>query len=265
MKQHQMSAKNRVGWNHSVYKAWEARHGTPKQFAKKLVENPEKPVQYYLNEIGDVKGKRLLNLLGSKGNKAVCFALLGAEVTVVDISSENQRYATELAKEAGVSISYIVSDVMELKEEQFSSFDVIVLEMGVLHYFLELHPLFLKIFKLMNDTSVCIVREYHPFVSKAMTFENGIVAIEGNYFSEKNIEVDVAYAQLLPEEEQMSLEKNVIRRWSLSEVINALVETGLTIRKVAEDKGIRWAFPNEAPIGIEEKIPGTYSIISIKK
>ena len=90
--------------------------GSPKQFAEKLRKNPEGPVRYYLDEIGKVKGKRVLNLLGSKGNKAVCLALLGADVTVVDISSENQRYALELVKEAGVSISYIVIDVLELDE-----------------------------------------------------------------------------------------------------------------------------------------------------
>ena len=121
-------------------------------------------------------------LLGSKGNKAVCFALLGADVTVVDISSENQRYALELAEEAAFSISYLVSDVLDINEHKLSTFDVIILEMGVLHYFLDLHPLFYKIMKMMDETSIFILRDYHPFVSKVMSFENGEIAIEGDYF-----------------------------------------------------------------------------------
>ena len=259
-----MSEKNKVGWNQFTYEAWERRHGSPKQFAEKLIGNPKRPVRYYLDEIGEVKGKRILNLLGSKGNKAVCFALLGADVTVVDISSENQRYALELAKEAGVSISYIVADVLELNENELPIFDVILLEMGVLHYFLDLYPLFRKISKLMGETSVFILRDYHPFVSKVLSFENGIAVAKGDYFNDECVEVDVAYAKLLTEKEQQQLEKNIIRRWTLSEVINALIDSGLVIQKMNEDKGIEWVFPKESPEGIEERIPGTYSIISSK-
>ena len=262
MDQKQMSEKNKIGWSQFTYEAWKRRHGTPAQFAEKLKENPEKSIQYYLDEIGEVSCKRILNLLGSKGNKAVCLALLGADVTVVDISSENQRYALELAEAAGVSISYLVSDVLDLNEHKLSTFDVIILEMGVLHYFLDLHPLFYKIMKMMDEKSIFILRDYHPFVSKVMSFENGEITIDGDYFHEGYVEVDVAYAQLLTIEEQQGLEKNIIRRWTLSEVLNTLIDAGLNIRKVNEDKGIRWAFPEEAPYGIENRFPGTFTIIS---
>ncbi len=262
MNQQQMSEKNKTSWSQYAYEAWERRHGTPKQFAEKLIENPEKSIQYYLDEIGNVKGKRILNLLGSKGNKAVCFALLGADVTVVDISSENQRYALELAEAAGVSISYLVSDVLELDDYTLSTYDVIILEMGVLHYFLSLQPLFREVAKLMDDTSVFIVRDYHPVVSKMMNFENGVTTVEGNYFNDECVEIDVAYARLLPEKQQQHLEKNLIRRWTISEAINALVAAGLNVRKMNEDKGIQWAFPVDAPKGIEDRVPGTYAIIS---
>ena len=235
----------------------------PKQYAEVLKENPEKSVQYYLNELGDVSGKRILNLLGSKGNKAVCFALLGADVTVVDISSENQRYALELAEEAGVFISYLVTDVLDIDEKELSTYDIIILEMGVLHYFLDLHPLFDKVAKLMNETSVFILRDYHPFVSKVLAFENGLFAAEGDYFNDKCFEVDVAYAHLLTEKQRQDLKKNVIRRWTIAETINALINSGLSIRKMNEDKGVKWAFPKEAPSGIEDRLPGTYAILSI--
>lgn len=262
MNQKEMSDKNKIGWSQFAYEAWERRHGTPKQYAEKLIENPERPIRYYLDEIEKVAGKRILNLLGSKGNKAVCFALLGADVTVVDISSENQRYALELAEEAGVSISYLVTDVLELNENELPTYDFIILEMGVLHYFLDLHSLFHKIMKMMGDTSVFVLRDYHPFVSKVMMFENETQAAEGNYFNNECIEVDVAYAHLLTENQQLNLKKNVIRRWTIAEAINALIESGLSIQKVNEDKGIRWAFPKNAPNGIEDRIPGTYAILS---
>ncbi|QUW22812.1 class I SAM-dependent methyltransferase [Sporosarcina sp. Marseille-Q4063] len=265
MNQKEMSGKNRIGWSQYTYEAWQARHGSPKQFAKKLKENPEKPVQYYLDELGEVSGKRVLNLLGSKGNKAVCFALLGADVTVVDISPENQRYALELADEAGVFISYFVSDALDIDENLLSTFDIIILEMGVLHYFLDLHPLFCKVAKLMDEASIFILRDYHPFISKVLDFENGILAAEGDYFNDDCVEVDVAYSHLLTEKQRRDLKKNVIRRWTISETINALIYSGLSIRKMKEDKGIRWTFPKDAPNGIENRLPGTYAIHSTLK
>jgi 2-polyprenyl-3-methyl-5-hydroxy-6-metoxy-1,4-benzoquinol methylase len=265
MNQIEMSEINRIGWSQSAYEAWQDRHGTPKQYAKKLKENPEKPVRYYLDELGDVRGKRILNMLGSKGNKAVCFALLGADVTVVDISSENQRYALELAEEAGTFISYFVTDVLNIDANTLSTFDIIILEMGVLHYFLDLHPLFDKVAKLMNETSVFILRDYHPFISKVLDFENGTLAVVGDYFNEDCVEIDVAYASLLTEKQRQDLRKNVIRRWTISETINALINSKLSIRKMKEDKGIKWAFPKDAPNGIENQLPGTFTIISTIK
>ncbi|MFC5604515.1 class I SAM-dependent methyltransferase [Sporosarcina koreensis] len=264
MNQQQMSEKNKIGWNQHAYQAWVVRHGLPTYYAKELKKDPSKKVSYYFDEIGHVRGKRVLNLLGSKGNKAVCFSLLGADVTVVDLSHENKRYAMELAEAAGVSLTYIVEDVLEIKDEEISPFDIVILEMGVLHYFMDLRPLFQKVSNLLNETGVFIVRDYHPFISKTMRFSNGETIVDGNYFTEECLVVDVPYAYLLPKSMQQQLKKNVIRQWTLSEVVNALINSGLNIRKMREDKGIEWAFPEGAPNGISERLPGTFTICASK-
>ncbi|MDW0117100.1 class I SAM-dependent methyltransferase [Sporosarcina thermotolerans] len=265
MNQRQMSEKNRIGWNQNAYQAWESRHGPPSHYAEKLKANPIKKVSYYLDEVGDVNGKRVLNLLGSNGNKAVCFALLGADVTVVDISEDNKRYAVELAEAAGVSINYIVKDVLDIKTGELSAFDIIILEMGVLHYFIDLAPLFQMVSNHLKEGGLFIVRDYHPFVSKVLRYVDGELKLDGDYFSEECNGVDVAYSTLLPEDKRENLTKNVIRRWTISEVINALINAGLTIRKMKEDKGIHWAFPEGSPGGISNRIPGTFMICSTLK
>lgn len=264
MNQKQMSEKNKIGWNQHAYQAWVARHGSPNDYASELKEDPSKKVSYYLGEIGDVRGKRVLNLLGSKGNKAVCFALLGADVTVVDLSSENQRYAMELAEAAGVPLTYFVTDVLELAEEEILPFDIVILEMGVLHYFVDLHPLFQKVSKLMKEEGIFIVRDYHPIVSKTLRMIGGSAVLDGDYFTDERKEVEVAFASLLPKEMQQQLKKNVIRQWMLSEVVNALINSGLNIRKMKEDKGIHWAFPVGSPEGIADKLPGAFTIYAYR-
>ena len=52
--------------------------------------------------------------MGSNGTKAVALALLGAEVTVVDVSPGNAKYAQELAAAAGVELQYEVCDVLHM-------------------------------------------------------------------------------------------------------------------------------------------------------
>jgi hypothetical protein len=52
--------------------------GTPDEEAERLLENPEYTLRDYLEYLGDVKGKKVANLLGSSGKKAVALSLLGA-------------------------------------------------------------------------------------------------------------------------------------------------------------------------------------------
>ncbi|MFF2755286.1 class I SAM-dependent methyltransferase [Psychrobacillus sp. NPDC058041] len=265
MEQKTLSRVNQIGWNQSAYQAWTNRHGSPNEYAKKLMEKPVDAVSHYLNLIGDVKGKKIANYLGSKGNKAVSFALLGADVTVVDISEDNRKYAMELATEAEVNIKYIVSDILEVPEnEELTEFDFVLLELGVLHYFVDLLPLFKVVYNSLKPGGQFILRDYHPIVSKLVQVEGNKMIANGNYFSEEVVEEDVAYSILLSEEERTTLSKVNIRRWTLGEIVTAISSIGLTISLLEEEAGVKWAFPSNSPEGIEEKMPGLYTLIATK-
>ncbi|TQR19986.1 class I SAM-dependent methyltransferase [Psychrobacillus vulpis] len=266
MEQKIVSHINQIGWNQSAYQAWTNRHGTPKEYAKKLIEKPLDSVSHYLKYMGDVTNKKVANLLGSKGNKAVSFALLGAEVLVVDISEDNKRYAMELAEEAKVNIKYIVSDILEVPEDELlNDFDFVLLELGVLHYFVDLLPLFKVISNSLKPGGRFILRDYHPVVSKLVNVEENQMIANGDYFNKEVIEEEVAYSFLLSEEDRASLKKVNIRRWTLGEIITSISKSGLTINSLEEEIGVRWAFPSNSPEGIENKIPGLYTLIATKQ
>lgn len=262
LNQKQLSTINEKSWNTAAYEAWTNRHGTPTEYAKKLMQDPVHEVSYYLPYIQSPKGKRIINLLGSKGNKAVALALLGADVTVVDISASNEKYATELAEAAGVSIQYIVSDVLDLNLSQ--SFDIVLLELGVLHYFLDLKPLFHIISHLLKQDGTFILRDYHPVYTKLLGVDHPSFRANGNYFDEELIEDDVAYSILLTESQKAAVPRTKIRRWTLGEVITAMAEANFKIEKLIEEHGShqRWVFPSTSPEGIEERIPGLYTLIA---
>ncbi len=264
MNQKQLSKINEKSWNAAAYEAWTNRHGSPEEYAKKLMENPAREVSHYLPYIQSPNGKRIINLLGSKGSKAVALSLLEADVTVVDISASNAKYANELADAAGVSIQYIVSDVLDVNLTE--SFDIVLLELGVLHYFLDLQPLFTKISQLLTPDGMLILRDYHPMYTKLLGIDHPSFQASGNYFDEELIEDDVAYNILLTETQKESVPKTMIRRWTLGEIITALAEEHFKIEKLVEEHGShqRWVFPSTAPKGIEERIPGLYTIVATR-
>lgn len=262
MNQKQLSTRNEKSWNAAAYEAWTNRHGAPADYAKKLMKDPVREVDHYLPYIQSPKGKHIINLLGSKGNKAVALALLGADVTVVDISASNAKYANELAEAAGVSIQYVVSDVLNVQLSE--SFDIVLLELGVLHYFLDLKPLFQKIATLLKEDGTLILRDYHPVYTKLLGVDRPSFRANGNYFDEELIEDDVAYSILLTEAQKESLPKTTIRRWTLGEIITTLAEEHFKIEKLVEEHGShqRWVFPPTAPEEIEDRVPGLYTLIA---
>ncbi|WP_082197408.1 class I SAM-dependent methyltransferase [Rossellomorea vietnamensis] len=266
LRQSELSRINRAGWNDGAYQAWVNRHGSPKDYALTLMKNPQQKVMKYLNHMGDIRGKRIANLLGSKGNKAVSFALLGAEVTVVDISKENSKYAMELAEAAGVDIRYIVSDLVEIpSEEKKADYDFVILEVGVLHYFVDLVPVFTIVINMLKKGGTLILRDFHPMLTKLLTLEGSKMVAAGDYFDSGEKEVDVAFRKLLKTDPLHPSAKNRIRRWTLGDIITAVGTTGFTITQLEEEAGIRWAFPAKSPIGIEDNIPGLFTIIAEKK
>ena len=85
--------------------------------AKEDVENPRKMLRRYADYFDEFEGIKIANICGSCGKKAIPLALLGADVTVFDISEGNKKYAMEVAEEANVDITYEVGDVLEKFDE----------------------------------------------------------------------------------------------------------------------------------------------------
>src|SRR5690606_41720972 len=98
--QEKQTMTNSIAWNTNAYEAWTNHYGHPEVQAENLKLNGSHKLRRWLKYIGDPNGKKIINLLGSTGSKAIPLALLGADVTIVDISNENQRYALEVARYA---------------------------------------------------------------------------------------------------------------------------------------------------------------------
>jgi SAM-dependent methyltransferase len=65
--------------------------------------------QFILQQMGDLRGKKLLDLGAGLGESSVYFALRGAQVTTVDISPQMVETALKLGARFGVQLKGIVS------------------------------------------------------------------------------------------------------------------------------------------------------------
>jgi 2-polyprenyl-3-methyl-5-hydroxy-6-metoxy-1,4-benzoquinol methylase len=259
--QKEVSTTNKAAWNQEPYEAWTARYGTPSEAAARIASNPAARLSNLQTWIGDVQGKKVVNLLGSHGSKAVAMALLGAQATVVDIASENARYANELAKAAGVEIHYIVSDVLELPENELSGdYQIVLMEFGILHYFIDLLPLMAIVYKLLSTGGRLVLQDFHPISTKLISSRGTTQAIrkhkvDGDYFDTSIEEVEVPYLKFLPADKQKDLKKTRLRRWTIGEIVTAVAEAGLFIEALKEE-------PNLSSELYDKGIPKTFTLVA---
>lgn len=257
------SYTNKEAWNQKAYDAWVSRFGTPHEAILRIKKDPVAKLSTLHKYWGDVKGKKIMNLLGSHGSKAVALALLGADVTVVDIAQENARYAEELANEAGVRIRYIVSDVLELPQEEFTAdYDIVFSEFGILHYFLDLQPYMHVASRLLKNNGIFVLQDFHPVSTKLITSKGTTQNIRkhkvtGDYFDTSVIETDVAYSKFLSEETQENLTKVKQRKWTLGEIVTAVAQEGLFIKYLDE-------LPNLSSDNFDKGIPKSFTLVSQK-
>ena len=255
------SEMNKKAWNYRAYEFWNMYNGVPKDVANEMVKNPHNWVEKHIEYLGDVKGKKIANLLGSNGRKAIPLALLGADVTVVDISEYNRKYAMEVAQEAGVIVNYIVSDFLELDIDNMrNSFDIAYSEGGILHFFSDLNEVSKKIYELIKVGGKLVLNDFHPFrkVLKVRDIfdSKGESALEvaGNYFEDTLQYGLVAHEKYFPENEQSEFPKCLYRYWTMGEIISSFASAGFIIEKLVE--GPRF--------DSHKNIPGEFTLVASK-
>lgn len=244
--------QNKIAWEFDAYNFWVEQTGTPAERAKKDLENPHARLKKYSEYFSNVKGIKIANICGSCGGKAIPLALLGASVTVFDISRENMRYACETAEAAGTSIEYIVGDVMDIDMSVYSGyFDVVFMEGGILHYFFDIDRFMGVMNSLLKSGGRMICSDFHPINKLIDVLELGNPSTD--YFSTDIIEGEMTHARFYDDEKRMKFPKCKIRRYTLSEIINSVINNGFILRSF-----------DEHPAWTNKKLPGEFTILADK-
>ena len=244
--------QHKKAWEYDAYNFWVKHNGTPEERAREDVENPVKMLRKYAAYFDRCKGLKIANICGSCGKKAIPLALLGADVTVFDISEENMRYAMETAQAAKVSIAYEVGDVMDTDLSKYGGyFDIVFMEGGVLHYFFDISAFMKMMYALLKPGGKMICSDFHPVTKIMDTLKMGMQST--GYFSTEIVECEMAHARFYDEETRKQIPKCSLRKYTVSEILNAIIDSGFTLKRF-----------DEHPAWENKDLPGEFTAVAVK-
>ena len=207
----------------------------------------------YAGYFDQYQGIKVANICGSCGKKAVPLALLGADVTVFDISEANRKYAMEVAEAAHVRIGYEVCDILEIDREKYgNTFDVVFMEGGILHYFHDPDEFMWMMNSLLKAGGKMICSDFHPFtkIKDILKFETPSMS----YFSTEVFEGEMAHARFYDEKIRSRMPKCSYRKYTISEIINAIIRNGFCLKQF-----------DEHPSWEDDRLPGEFTAVAIKQ
>ena len=246
------SRQNKAAWEYDAYGFWVRQSGTPWERAAKAKADPLGMLGKYAAYFDRYDGVRIANICGSCGKKAIPLALLGADVTIFDISEDNRRYALETAEAAGTQIRYVVGDVLEMDPGTYGGwFDVVFMEGGILHYFHDIHEFMRIMYTILRPGGKMICSDFHPFtkILDSLNMERPTMS----YFSTEIYEGEMAHARFFPEEIRSQMPKCSYRRYTMSEIINSIIRCGFCLKQL-----------DEHPAWENDSLPGEFTAIAIK-
>ena len=246
------SIQNKKAWEYNAYEFWVKQSGAPADRAKQDLENPIGMLKKYAQYFDAYRGIKIANICGSCGKKAVPLPILGADVTIFDISEDNKTYALEVAAAAHVHLNFEVCDILEIDFPKYENyFDVVFMEGGVLHYFHDIDVFMHIMYSLLKENGKMICSDFHPFskISDILNLEQPA----GSYFSTEIFEGEMAHARFFEEAVRKQMPKCSYRKYTISEIINAVIKNGFLLKSF-----------DEHPAWSNENIPGEFTLVANK-
>ncbi|MBR4359233.1 MAG: class I SAM-dependent methyltransferase [Clostridia bacterium] len=246
------SERNKMAWEFDAYDFWVRQAGTPQERAERDMENPLAMLRRYAGYFDRFEGVRIANICGSCGKKAIPLALLGADVTIFDISEANRRYALETAQEAHVRIGFEVGDVLDTDLRKYGKhFDVVFMEGGVLHYFHDIDEFMRIMYAMLKPGGKMICSDFHPFTKIMDALKLGTPAM--SYFSTAVYEGEMAHARFYGEEMRSRIPKCSYRKYTISEILNAMIRQGFSLTRF-----------DEHPAWENGQLPGEFTAVAVR-
>ena len=213
--------KNRAAWNEIVG----IHYDHPDYRTKEFLDGTSKLMNIERQALGDVRGKQLLHLMCQFGLDTLSWAREGAIVTGVDISDESIRRAEQLSREAKLSATFVRSDVLDLIGVIDQKFDIVFQSHGTYMWLSDLSAWGKVIAHYLKPGGVFFIADTHP--SRPMFWDPPV-----SYFS-YTPQRSVGEPDYCDRDYKI---KHELVEWqhTMSEILNSLIEAGLTVERLDE-------------------------------
>lgn len=163
-------------WN-QISPHYQAEHQIPTDFVH---YGPHCPNEDQLQLVGEVKGKRVLEIGCGGGQCSIAFAKRGAIATGIDISDQQVKFARKLAEQEGVPATFLRRSVENLSPIPDRSQDV-VFSSYALQFLKRTTRCFAEVVRVLKPGGLFVFSLDHPFWYCLAVAENNL-RIESSYF-----------------------------------------------------------------------------------
>jgi ubiquinone/menaquinone biosynthesis C-methylase UbiE len=148
----------RRAWNR-ISPGYQADYEIPTDFAH---YGPHCPNEDQLQLVGDVRGKRVLEIGCGGGQCAIAFAKRGAIATGVDISDAQMTFARKLARREGVEATFLRHTIEDLSPVADDSEDVVFCAYA-LNYLRRIERCLAEVARVLRPGGLFVFSACHPF------------------------------------------------------------------------------------------------------
>ncbi|RNC85129.1 MAG: class I SAM-dependent methyltransferase [Winogradskyella sp.] len=213
---------NKVTWNRKV-----AVHAQSEMYDMEAFKSGKSSLMpYELKALGDVNGKSLLHLQCHFGQDTLSWSRMGAKCMGVDLSDEGIKLAQQLNTELGLDAEFVCCNVLDVSQHISQQFDIVYTSYGVIGWLPDLKPWAQMIAERLKPGGVFYMVEFHPILWM-FDYTDGKPKMKYHYNQDEVIyeEYEGTYA----DGSSNMVSKEYGWNHGLGEVINALIEAGLTI------------------------------------
>lgn len=185
--------------------------------------------------LGDVKGRDVLCLACGGGQQSVAFALLGANVTVFDLSAEQLERDAEAAKHYNLEIKIVQGDMRDLSGLEEAVFDI-VYHAYSLSFVPDAAQVFRQVARVLRKGGLYWFQCANPFVMgmRQEDWNGSGYILKKPYLNKAKITYD-DQDWVYNRDENAPVQNPVEYRHTLSELINGLINSGFIIQHVSDN------------------------------
>lgn len=215
--------KNRHAWNQMV----DLHVNHPEYLTQQVIDGGSSLKHLELDALGDVRGKSLLHLMCQFGLDTLSWARQGAIVTGVDISERSVEVANEIKVKAGLpEAEFVRSDILDLIGKIDRKFDIVYQSYGTHMWLSDIKRWAEVVAHYLKPGGRFFIVDEHP--------ANVLFLIDPpmDYFADEP-ERTINPRDYCETDTQVDGE-HVEWQHKLSDIVNALIDAGLTIEKLGE-------------------------------